>query len=447
MVPTRVGQHIPVMAADLFTKYICTYCQDDITGLRVKCIECTDFELCLQCFSAGAEIGPHKNDHSYQFVDSVALDVFRDRSGWSAREELHLLNAIEHYSFGNWKDISQHIATRTPDEAREEYINRFLEGSIGRVTWPQAATSRPCVKDLTAVDSGPLSPRVTSHLPPLDITPEEAAQLDYMPLRDDFETEYDNDAEVLVSSLSVNSEDDDLDTALKLAQVDMYTHRLRERARRKRMVRDYQLVSQFFAGKDKPKKKLSRDEKELEEKLRSFCQFHTAQEHEQFMNGLMRQRELSRRLSELLRYRRNGLTKFEELPHFEQERVARHNASKSGSSASTPPPRLSVGIRKKEKNGEGSYSVTANSTLASGTAFTSNLATQGSQPDSESASQPSYHLLSASEKQLCTNLEITPTQYISMKTLMLSEPLMKTETVEEQQVQDHLINSGWVMAS
>lgn len=43
----------------------------------------------------------------------------------------------------------------------------------------------------------------------------------------------------------------------------------------------------------------------------------------------MRQRELSRRLSELLRYRRNGLTKFEELPHFEQERLARHNASKS----------------------------------------------------------------------------------------------------------------------
>lgn len=24
----------------------------------------------LQCFAAGAEIGPHKNDHSYQFIVS-----------------------------------------------------------------------------------------------------------------------------------------------------------------------------------------------------------------------------------------------------------------------------------------------------------------------------------------------------------------------------------------
>lgn len=39
---------------------------------------------------------------------------------------------------------------------------------------------------------------------------------------------------------------------MKLALVDMYTRRLRERARRKRMIRDYQLVSSFFK-KDKAK--------------------------------------------------------------------------------------------------------------------------------------------------------------------------------------------------
>jgi hypothetical protein len=53
--------------------------------------------------------------------------------------------------------------------------------------------------------------------------------------------------------------------ALKLAQVDMYTRRLRERARRKRVSRDFQLVSQFFSAnrKDRPsaKKKLSKEEK------------------------------------------------------------------------------------------------------------------------------------------------------------------------------------------
>ncbi len=43
--------------------------------------------------------------------------------------------------------------------------------------------------------------------------------------------------------------------ALKLAQVDMYTRRLRERARRKRVARDFQLVSQFFNAIKKEKEK------------------------------------------------------------------------------------------------------------------------------------------------------------------------------------------------
>lgn len=55
-------------------------------------------------------------------------------------------------------------------------------------------------------------------------------------------------------------------SALKLVHVDMYTHRLRERARRKRVGRDYQLVSNFFNSgtkKDKlpSKKKLTKEEK------------------------------------------------------------------------------------------------------------------------------------------------------------------------------------------
>lgn len=33
---------------DLYAKYNCTYCQEDITGLRVKCVECQYFDLCLQ---------------------------------------------------------------------------------------------------------------------------------------------------------------------------------------------------------------------------------------------------------------------------------------------------------------------------------------------------------------------------------------------------------------
>lgn len=42
---TRKIKHF---VAELFDKYSCTNCQEDIPGIRVHCAECTDFDLCLQ---------------------------------------------------------------------------------------------------------------------------------------------------------------------------------------------------------------------------------------------------------------------------------------------------------------------------------------------------------------------------------------------------------------
>lgn len=53
--------------------------------------------------------------------------------------------------------------------------------------------------------------------------------------------------------------------------------------------------------------------------MKIFCQFQTSQEHEQFLQNIQREQELKIRLSELFRYRRNGLTRHEECAHFEQE--------------------------------------------------------------------------------------------------------------------------------
>ena len=66
--------------------------------------------------------------------------------------------------------------------------------------------------------------------------------------RDDFEVEFDNEAEGLVSSLQggLNAlpDEDEMDHGLKMAHVDMYKFKLRERERRKRVAREHQLVSE-----------------------------------------------------------------------------------------------------------------------------------------------------------------------------------------------------------
>ncbi|XP_035897031.1 transcriptional adapter 2B isoform X1 [Anopheles stephensi] len=309
------------MFTELFAKYTCTNCQEDISGIRVHCVVCTDFELCLACFAAGAEIGPHRNDHSYQFMDSGILSIFRGKSGWSAREELHLLDAIEQYGFGNWEDISKHIETRTPEEAKDEYVTKFLNGTIGRHTWQTAVDQRPILTDHTSDDTGPLSQLLIQKLPPMDCTAEEAAALGYMPNRDDFEREYDPTAEQLVSTLSLQPDDEDVDMLLKLAQVDIYTRRLRERARRKRVVRDYQLIANFFRGNMK-RARQTRDQREFRERLRTYSQFYTSLEFERLISSLERERALRIRLSELNRYRWNGIQRVDECVHFEQHVAA-----------------------------------------------------------------------------------------------------------------------------
>lgn len=77
----------------------------------------------------------------------------------------------------------------------------------------------------------PLSP---PHFTPVKLEHAEQLELGYMPLRDDFEKEHDNTAETLISGIMLSPEDDELERALKLVHVDMYSRRLKERERRKR---------------------------------------------------------------------------------------------------------------------------------------------------------------------------------------------------------------------
>ncbi|KAH8028974.1 hypothetical protein HPB51_021829 [Rhipicephalus microplus] len=303
----------------VIAKYHCNYCQEDITGVRVKCAECPDFDLCLQCFSCGAEMGAHKNRHGYQLIDCGNFPIFQAPCNWKAKEELVLLEAIEQYGFGNWEDVSQCLPARSCEEVQEHYNNHYIEGNIGRATWSTEVAMQ--IKDHTVPEGGPLSPSLSTPVATVDIASNEQQELGYMPCRDDYEREYDNEAESLISQLSMGGPDeDDLEVALKLAQVDMYSRRLRERMRRKGLAREYRLLEQFChagrpASKASPvsrsKKPVREADKELQEKMRIFSQFQSATEHEQLLENLEREKELKARIKELLRYRRNGITKLD----------------------------------------------------------------------------------------------------------------------------------------
>uniref|UniRef100_A0A8C5M0C4 Transcriptional adapter 2-beta n=1 Tax=Leptobrachium leishanense TaxID=445787 RepID=A0A8C5M0C4_9ANUR len=414
--------------ADLGKKY-CVYCLADVTNLRLRCTECQDIELCVECFSAGAEIGNHRRWHGYQLVDGGRFTLWGPEAegGWTSREEQLLLDAIEQFGFGNWEDMAAHVgASRTPQEVMEHYVSMYIHGNLGKACIPDNIPNR--VTDHTCPTGGPLSPSLTTPLPPLDITVAEQQQLGYMPLRDDYEIEYDQDAETLISGLSVNYDDDDVEVELKESYVDMYVRKLKERQRRKNIARDYNLVPTFLGkdkkDKDKPvKRKISKEEKELRLKLRSLYQFMSNKEIEDFFENMHKERMLRTKVRELQRYRRNGITKMEESAEYEAARHKREKRKENKNAMSSK--------RGREEGKEGEFSAIEN--LAG------------------------FELLSDREKVLCNSLNLSPTRYLTVKTIIIKDHLQKRQGIPsksrlpsyldkvlKKRILNFLTESGWI---
>jgi transcriptional adapter 2-alpha len=104
--------------------YHCDYCRRDLsTSLRIKCNECSNFDLCLECFSVGAEITPHKNTHSYRVIDSLSVPVYT--IDWGADEETLLLEGIERFGL-HWMQVANHVG-RSAEECMTHYFKVYVE--------------------------------------------------------------------------------------------------------------------------------------------------------------------------------------------------------------------------------------------------------------------------------------------------------------------------------
>lgn len=66
----------------------------------------------------------------------------------------------------------------------------------------------------------------------------------------------------------------------------------------------------------------NKDQRELRDRFRVFAQFYSFTEFQRLLGSMEREKQLNVRLSELHRYRWNGLTRVDECVHFEQHTAA-----------------------------------------------------------------------------------------------------------------------------
>lgn len=435
-------------------KYRCSYCQSDISGYRAQCAECFDIDLCLQCFSCGAELGTHKRDHSYKIFNDSPVGAFDITKAWSLAEETMLLDAVEQYGFGNWDDVASHVESRSAEECQDHYVTFYVNGSIGRET---IVLTKSPVKDHSCPEGGPLSPSITTPISPIELSIQEQHDLGYMPFRDDFEREHDNEAETVISSLANNYDDDELDIAVKLVQVDRYRTRLKERERRKRIAREYNLIqaaaSLIKPKSQTPKKRTSKDEKEFQEKMKVYAQFQSSAEHEEFLEKCQEEKELKARITELWKYRENGITKMDEVDDYEDElykrEKKRENKKKLGSSS--PIKRVSMVSKKAAGGIEEKLDILIDD---------EGLKDEGDENEMKDMSiLPSYGMLSEREKKLCNSIGMTPANYMTIKTCIIKDYLQRRQGIpvkirypsgldktHRRKIMSFLTDNGWIMA-
>jgi transcriptional adapter 2-alpha len=261
----------------------------NITGMpRIKCADCENFDLCMNCFAAGNEVAPHKNSHAYRVVDNIAFPLFH--KDWTAEEELLLLEGIETYGVGNWRDVSDHVGSKDKTTCENHYINTYLKSQnkplpvlLGKDGSNQADEGAEDDTEPGAVMTCDQKNSSSSELDSLPNIKKHNDLAGFMPLRGDFDVEHDNDAELILADMEFLPDDHPSETELKLKIIEIYNSKLDERARRKKFVLERNLLD--YKKHQAVERRRPKDERELVTSMRCFSRFHSAEQHERFVEG------------------------------------------------------------------------------------------------------------------------------------------------------------------
>uniref|UniRef100_A0A3Q1EEA5 Transcriptional adapter n=1 Tax=Acanthochromis polyacanthus TaxID=80966 RepID=A0A3Q1EEA5_9TELE len=197
---------------DPFDKPPCRGCSSYLTEPYIKCAECgpSPFLLCLQCFTRGFEYKKHESDHKYEIMTS---DFPVLEPGWTAQEEMALLEAVMDCGFGNWLDVAYQMRTKTKEECESHYMKNFINNPLFSST---LLSLRKTKDSRFAEDAIPFKPTDDPPRPTFDsVLSRDMAG--YMPARADFMEEFDNYAEWDLKDIDFVDDDSDILRALKLS--------------------------------------------------------------------------------------------------------------------------------------------------------------------------------------------------------------------------------------
>ena len=379
----------------------CGNCQELLTPPYIECDVCpsvlriidskikiTPVFVCLQCFSRGATFGTHKNSHDFAVIRNnfEILD-----KNWNASEELVFMEALRVCGAGNWETISVWLNGKKSARECLDHFNTIYTNN----------KSNECIKStgLPYIDDLVDPPRPKLH--------SEAYTLmaGYNAARGDFDVEHDQTAESILSGVEVTKPDekdtDRLFENLVHAVVGTYQTKLKERHRRKMIIKRHGLISEnkSFIHMNRARAHLPPQLSKLFPKIH---QLTNSRQLCELIESFKLEYELKDRVSSLQSYRHNGLTHESSAVMFEEMKEG-HIASLRDRRS-----RFVVG--------------------AASTSTSNNQLMLAQDPALKRVSLPldivgraGYDKLSEAERKLSSEIRLLPTDFIRFKNLMIAD--------------------------
>lgn len=274
-------------------------------------------------------------------IEQHSYPIFAD--GWGADEELLLLEGAETYGLGSWADVADHIGGgRDKDEVKQHYLDTYISSSrfplpetsdpgdrtfatISREDFQARKKRRIDARKKEAADSTPTAPKKK----PTTSAPACHEIQGYMPGRMEFETEWDNEAEMAVKDLFFEPGEGinpltkaiEPEVELKLTVMDIYNNKLTQRGQRKRVMYEHSLLE--YRKHTAAEKKKLKDERELLSRAKPFARMMNKADFDDFCEGLVKEQQLRQAITQLQEWRRMGIETLEGGQKYEVEKTQR----------------------------------------------------------------------------------------------------------------------------
>uniref|UniRef100_A0A3Q3WUG4 Transcriptional adapter n=1 Tax=Mola mola TaxID=94237 RepID=A0A3Q3WUG4_MOLML len=392
---------------DPFDKPPCRGCSSYLTEPYIKCAECgpSPFLLCLQCFTRGFEYKKHESDHRYEIMTS---DFPVLEPGWTAQEEMSLLEAVMDCGFGNWQDVAYQMRTKTKEECESHYMKNFINNPL----FSSTLLSLRKTKDSRFAEGAiPFKPTDDPPRPSFDsVLSRDMAG--YMPARADFMEEFDNYAEWDLKDIDFVDDDSDILRALKLSV--LHTHS--------------SLLLLPVLERCYPK-----EVQELYDVMRRFARVIGPIEHDKFIESHALEFELRREIRRLQEYRKAGIKSFCSAKVYERVKRMREDER-----------------RKRTMLCDVLQYIQDDSKLPASTG-------RRSAPPLNLTGLPGTEKLNEREKELCQVVRLVPGAYLEYKQALLNEcrrqgglrlaqarALIKIDVNKTRKIYDFLIKEGHI---